>query len=266
MLRNDIPHPRKFSHVAVRLAVAAAVLWMAGAASGQDSPPPAEKGEVTGSGKFVPSGKAAAPPEDRDDAEAALLRALNVGKDGPDRLRIGLVTLDKAARTVSLPATLNQREGIVEYALVHENGKIHEALLRTKASPRDLHLALLLLGAKPVPPDGRADVAIRVSWESNGPALSLPLEHLVELTPDPGRAGGPMPAGPWLFSGSAFTAAGYQAEAEGSHISLIADPVATLNNPGKSRDRDDLHRPRTAVLPPADLPLTVTLRLSEPKP
>lgn len=258
-------------HFVVRLRMRVAPLVVATAGLGMigtswSQAPPSEKGEVTGAGKFVPTGKTAVAEEDRTEAEKALLRTLKIERDGPDLLRIGLVTLDKRRRTISLPATLNQREGIIEYALVHENGKVHEALLRTKASPRDLHVALLLLGAKPVPPDGQAKVIIRVSWETNGPAVTRPLEQLVELAPDPGTAGEVMPAGPWRFSGSVFTAAGYLAESEGSHISLIADPAAILNNPGKSRDRDDLHRPHAATLPPAEQPLTVTLHLSEPTP
>lgn len=265
MLQKRLPVVRFRMRVAT-LVVATAAFGVKGTAWGQNPPPPAEKGEVTDAGKFVPAGKNTVAEEDRTEVENTLLRTLKIERDGPDLLRIGLVTLDKGRRTISLPATLNQREGIVEYALVHENGKVHEALLRTKASPRDLHVALLLLGAKPVPLEGPAKVIIRVSWETNGPAVTHPLEQLIELASDPGTAGEVMPAGPWRFSGSVFTAAGYLAESEGSHISLIADPAATLNNPGKSRDRDDLHRPHAAFLPPAEQPLTVTLHLSEPTP
>ena len=41
--------------------------------------------------------------------------------------------------------TSNQRNGLIEYALVHESGKVHESLFRTKLRPQTLHTCLLLL-------------------------------------------------------------------------------------------------------------------------
>src|SRR5688572_10164813 len=62
---------------------------------------------------------------------------------------IGAVTLDKEQRSVNFPAAINQRTGIVEYAVVTTAGKTHESIFKTEAQPFHVHLAMLLLGARP---------------------------------------------------------------------------------------------------------------------
>ena len=68
---------------------------------------------------------------------------------GSKLYRVGDVTVDAKLDAVVFPAKVNQLVGLIEYALVTENGKIHESFLSTKVSPSDIHGALLLLGAKP---------------------------------------------------------------------------------------------------------------------
>ena len=60
-------------------------------------------------------------------------------------MQIGLVTFDPRSRQVRVPCTVNMTEGQIEYAVVNEKGKIHEALLCTKASPTDVNVACKLL-------------------------------------------------------------------------------------------------------------------------
>ena len=234
---------------------------------------PAGKGDTSDSGKFVPAGAAAGAPASRDEAEQRLREALHVEELSPGKFRIGRVTFDKSARTVSVPAKVNMRGGVLEYVLTTEAGKAHEALLTTTASPKDLHLACLLLGMKGGPVTGKAgsemtltpsgSVRITVSWETNGPPVVLPLAALLRLAAGgPESESTPMADGPWYYNGSRFYGAGgFAAEAEGSFISLIRDDAALLNYPGPSRDNDNTHVPNPAALPPAGAPVTVTLRL-----
>ena len=42
---------------------------------------------------------------------------------GEDKFRFGDVVIDKKNRILELNATSNQRNGLIEYALVHESGK-----------------------------------------------------------------------------------------------------------------------------------------------
>ena len=234
---------------------------------------PEGKGGTSESGKFVPAGVTTGVPTGRDEAEKNLRAALNVEELSPGKFRIGRVTFDKSARTVSLPAKVNLRGGVLEYALTTEAGKAHETLLTTTASPKDLHMACLLLGMKGGPVTGKAgsemtltpseSVRITVSWETNGPPVVRPLAALLRLAAGgPESESTPMEDGPWHYNGSRFYGAGgFAAEAEGSFISLIRDDAALLNYPGPSRDNDNTHVPNPTALPPAGAPVTVTLLL-----
>src|SRR5687768_4042498 len=66
----------------------------------------------------------------------------------PGMFEIGQVRLDKKARTVTLPAKLNMNSGDLEYLLVRPEGSVHESLLVSSVQPSEVHLAMLLLGAK----------------------------------------------------------------------------------------------------------------------
>lgn len=242
---------------------------------------PEGKGSATAAGKFVPAvseekekGKAVKPEE----AEKQLRTALKVEELGAGKYQIGKVKFDAGARTVSVPAKVNMRGGVIEYVLTTEAGKAHEAMLTTTASPRDVHLACLLLGMKAAAVTGEVHAAmtvpaaesvrIAVSWETNGPAKMVPLASLLQVAE--GGPDGPKSAqadGAWHYTGSVFSGSGqFAAEAEGSFISLIRDPAALLNNPDKTRDDDGLHVPNTANLPVAGTPVTVIFQLPAVKP
>ena len=66
------------------------------------------------------------------------------------RYAFGDVLLDREARTLELPGISNQVNGLVEYGLVHEGGKIHESLFRTNVRPQIIHAAFLLLKQQPI--------------------------------------------------------------------------------------------------------------------
>ena len=62
----------------------------------------------------------------------------------------GGVLINRRDTSLSFDVICNQTSGFVEYAMVHENGKLHESLFRTSISPRWIHACLLLLKAKPL--------------------------------------------------------------------------------------------------------------------
>lgn len=218
------------------------------------------------------------PGMSREEAEASLRKDLKIEKTPDGKLRLGLVELDKTTRAIRFPATVNMTSGTVEYALVATTGKSHEAMFTTGAVPRDIHLAMLLLGIQPAKftpsPDkgilvpATAAVEVSVGWETNGPPKTMTLAELTNVA----DATADKPATslktdrPWLYNGSRFNAAGFAATLEGSIISLIADEMALVNNAQSDRDNDDIHLPNTALLPPAGTPVTITLRPSAQKP
>ncbi|MEZ5989251.1 MAG: YdjY domain-containing protein [Planctomycetota bacterium] len=61
----------------------------------------------------------------------------------------GGVTIDFAAKTVSVEATVNTRDDYIEYILIGPRGKRHEGLFVTAAKPRLIHAAMIALGFKP---------------------------------------------------------------------------------------------------------------------
>lgn len=186
---------------------------------------------------------------------------------------MGLVTLDRKTKEIRIPAAVNMREGPVEYVLVGRNGKVHEAVLTTDAEPRDIHVAALLLGVKPQsdlgPPDsaavvrGQGAVVIRAEWERNGPTESVFLNETVNLSdPSTGKVSGTLPSGAWLYNGSRIEADGvFAATRHASIISIIRDDDALVNNPGASRDNDEIHTPNAAKLPEKGHPVRILLKV-----
>ncbi|MCP5528569.1 MAG: hypothetical protein H7A47_17400 [Verrucomicrobiales bacterium] len=186
---------------------------------------------------------------------------------------LGVVRVDARDRSFRFPVELNQRTGLIEYALVQQRGKTHESLFRTAAEPLHLHLAFLLLGGKPaysarLPVDilqalpGEA-VRIEVVWQEKEAPVVKPLEAFIVTTDNPA----PLAPGPWAYNGSMMLEQGLAAQAEGSIVSLYLDPSALINNPRPGRNDDELHRPNTAALPPDATPLEMVVRLiGKPQP
>ena len=212
------------------------------------------------------------PGMSREEAEASLRKDLKIEKTADGKLRLGAVELDKQTRAIRFPAAVNMTSGTVEYALVATTGKSHEAMFTTDAAPRDIHLAMLLLGIQPAKfapsPDkgllvpAAAAVEVSVGWETNGPPKNLPLASLMTVAdPSADKPAGELKAGrPWLYNGSRFNEAGFAATLEGSIISLIADEMALVNNSQSDRENDEIHLPNTAALPPAGTRVTITFR------
>lgn len=209
----------------------------------------------------------------REAAEASLRKDLKIEKLDSGKLRVGEVTLDPTSRSIRFSGKVNMREGAVEYALTTATGKTHESAFTTAASPRDVHLALLLLGVKPAPCGGNPDhvlavpaeaaVRVTVEWEIEGKLESHVIQELITLI-EP--AGTRLPDRFWLYNGSRFNDAGFAATLDGSIVSLIADDLALINNSGADRGDDKSHVPNTALLPATGTPVTVQITLSKPNP
>ena len=233
----------------------------AGETSPQSAPVDPRKGNVNESGKFEAKADAAVAAAAPD--PATRLAELGITAD-QEKVRVGIVELDRKTHTVSIPATVNMLEGAVEYFLVHENGKAHEAIFATRAKPEDIHVACLLAGWKPA--EKPVEIGIRVTWETNGPPRSLTAAELVAIAdghPN-ARDGRHIDEGPWHYTGSRIDAAGFAAAREGSIIALITDPAALVANPRPGRIDDTLHAPNRAQLPPKDHPVRILLRRVEP--
>lgn len=228
----------------------------------------------------LPKAGVAKPETPREDADAALRKDLKVEELAPGKLRIGEVILETASRSIRFPGVVNMHDGTVEYAVVTATGKRHEALFSTTATPRDIHLAMLLLGVKPSKcvetpekslkvPDG-SSVDLRVEWTSNGNGQNRPIRELITVarTSSQMKAAAKSQPSRWLYNGSRFNEAGFAASLEGSIVSLIADDLALINNAASDRADDEIHLPDPAVMPKTDTPVTLIFSLPpvSPKP
>ncbi len=216
----------------------------------RETPQEAEKvvegGKVTASGKFTPNAvppvKGPASVEELKNAAQGYIREL-----GPDELQIGSVKLNKQKRTISFPAKVAEKERPLEYALVHESGKTHEALLSTAAAIHDVHVAALLLDA-----NGQAPV-IEVTWRKHGGEAKVPLHELI------GMKDGTLD-GLWRYNGSVFIHGGFAASREGSLVALMNDPSALVNHPAAGAlMKDDVFFAQTAKLPPEGVQVTIVM-------
>lgn len=223
-----------------------------------------QQGNIDASGKFIPAHPADAPKAPAKSEDWTKHAAALIQKTGETTFSIGKIRCDRAARTISFPATVNAREGLIEYALVTTKGKVHEALLATDVSPLHLQMAALLLGWAPTGEAGKktVPVTIEVKRETNGPAKKVALEDLVALARESpeGKTGATLARGPWDYQGSVIEAGGFAAEREGSIIALISDPTALAANPRPGREDDTLHVANTSSLPPVAAPVTIEIR------
>ena len=221
--------------------------WRSGQAEEAES---AEKtvegGNVAASGKFtpnaVPAAKGPASADELKNAAQGYLREI-----GSDEMQIGSVRLSKRKRTISFPAKVAEKERPLEYALVHESGKTHEALLSTAAAIQDVHVAALLLDA-----NGQAPV-IEVTWRKHGGEAKVPLHEPI------GMKQGSLDA-VWRYNGSVFIHGGFAASREGSLVALMNDPSALVNHPAAGAlMKDDVFFAQTAKLPPDGVQVTVVM-------
>jgi len=192
--------------------------------------------------------------------------------------KIGKITVDKNARTVRFPATVQMAEGALEYLLVTEEGKTHESLFVTKVAPYQLHVAMLLLGAQPsqeikeLPPVQLTaaalnsapelkgdDVQILVSWNMEGTQRQVHAEEWVHNL----RTKTTMIPGPWLYTGSAIYQKRFIAQEEGSIVALITDATALINNPRPGHSDDSIWAVAKAGVPPINTPVEITFLLQK---
>jgi len=217
------------------------------------------------------AGTAAQPPAPSDFHEIA-----------PGILEYHGVRFDQKNHRVSFPAIVNQHQGLIEYLLVNEMGKVHESLLSTTIKPHDIHLALLLIGLKEelpaanpqatVPPMAidssylhaepklkGPPVQLTIDWMQNGVRKEVPAEDWV-FNLQTRRA---MAMGPWTYNGSLVQDGVFLADQEFSIVSVITDPTALVNNSRPGYDNDEIWQVREEAVPPENTPVEVTITLME---
>ncbi|SHK49271.1 hypothetical protein SAMN02745181_0009 [Rubritalea squalenifaciens DSM 18772] len=233
-----------------------------------------DQNQLSKSGKYLPNKpKEESKGEVQKDGETTSQKPV-VKSLGGGRYQIGKVILDKKNRAVHVPAEVNMTEGVVEYILVADSGKLHESVFSTSAKPADIHVACLLLGMKELPvaqwpksylqADKTSQVAVEIVWKSNGPLKRLPATECVLRTDserlDSGGVGG-LASGHWVYSGSNVRGGAFAASSEGSVISIIADDAALVNGLRPRNQDDTLYAANAKVLPNKNFKVEVVFKL-----
>ena len=194
------------------------------------------------------------------------------------RMRIGLVTFDPRSREIEIPARVNMTEGLLEFLLVHQNGKVHEALFVTDISATDLNIALKLLRYKAsrelylkVNRDGSLSSTFEDATEEERRESRLSIyvrsgegkeaveknvcdwiQHAVTAKP--------MPREPWVYGGSLFYEGKFVAETSGDLFAVFLTNSALGNYAGKDNQDDTVWLVRPKVVPPEGTGVTLLIR------
>jgi hypothetical protein len=203
----------------------------------------------------------------------------------PGIFEIGAIRLDKNEGALTFPAKVNMTDGLVEYLMVTPQGAVHESVLISDVEPQDVHMAMLLLGAKGMAAgqEGKAPeridaaflakapkltgdrILLSVRWkDKDGKELTAPAERwLVRkiFTPKKPAKLASAEDGPWLYTGSFIYENRFIAQVEGAVAALVTFPSALINNPRTGSNDDHVWFVKTEAVPPAGTPVEFTIKL-----
>ncbi len=203
----------------------------------------------------------------------------------PGIFQVGAVRLDKNMRTVTFPAKVQMDDGLLEYLLVTPQGPVHESLLVSEAAPQDVHMAMLLLGAKSMaqpqpgkePPRIDAEylakapkltgdrIFLRVKWtDKSGKEQTAPPERWIErkiFAPKKETKSVTAEDGPWLYTGSYFYENRFIAQMDGTFAAMVTFPGALINNPRTGSNDDHVWFVKQDAVPPVGTPVEFSIKL-----
>jgi hypothetical protein len=204
-------------------------------------------------------------------AESNQSRMPSLKKIGEDKFRFGEVMIDQKNRILEFNATSNQRNGLIEYALVHESGKTHEALFRTKVRPQIFHACFLLFrhpredrffenlwSQKPKKLDmSKSRIRTEVKWDENGSTYQKSLEELAFNSKNQKS----LKQNAFIFTGSKKIEGTYLAELSGSMIAVYADEEAVINSSDHDSNNDDVWLANEKQMPELETPVRIRFLL-----
>jgi len=192
-------------------------------------------------------------------------------------LRIGEITADPKTREIRIHTKVNLDDELLEFVLVHQDGKIHESLLTTTASPLHLNLAFKLLrytaspelyviqhepgvssGEFPVVPEetkAAARIKIEVEWRDGERIRKVPVNDWIQHS----VKGSAMPPGPWVYGGSSVYQGTYLPESSGDMIAIFLSNSSIINYPGNDNHDDTVWWPYPKRVPEPGTDVTLLI-------
>jgi len=196
--------------------------------------------------------------------------------------QLGEITIDTKQRTMSFSATTEITENLLEYILVNPEGKVHESLFITKASPTNLNVAFKLLGYQEnkslfrefvdgLPTESFQEASdeqkkqsffkINVSWTD--PETKKKHTHNINELVINNQTDTPLGTaeskGKWSYGGSFIYNGKYVAELNRDIIAVFTDRGAVANFTGKGREDDTLWYPHKEKTPAYGTQVTLTI-------
>lgn len=198
------------------------------------------------------------------------------------RMKFGDIIFDPKTRQVRVPCSINMNEGLLEFAVVHENGKIHESLLITKCNPLHINVVMKLLryvaseelyaierepgvltGKFPEVPEATkkaARVALKIEWQKDGKTHTVSMADCImhaETTQ-------PMTQEPWVYGGSMVYEGAFLAEQTGDIASIFVSRGSLILYPGKQNDNDEVWLANPKRLPAQGTNVTFIIEPHQP--
>lgn len=186
--------------------------------------------------------------------------------------RIGEITVDTAAKTLTISGTVNEVPTLEFVANTMNGAKAYESAMTLKTNAVTFNAALLVLGLDPARSKASAQqfdkaapegdpVDITVTWNVGGKTRTEPIEELLYDQ----RTKQTLRKGAWVYTGSTFYDTGehrfYLAEQDGVLIGFMHGPQSIIDNPRA----DALNGYGFFILNPnlglkQDTPITVTVK------
>jgi hypothetical protein len=201
----------------------------------------------------------------------------SVKKIDDNRYDISGIIIDQKLCEIRFPAKVNMPEGLLEFIVVHINGKLHESLLLTEISPTKLNLAFTLLRYSPsrelyaLPNDrggesndypdvpaatkAAARIKIEVEWKDGDALKRFPINDWVQHTTTTLA----MPPGPWVYGGSEFRDGKYAPEISGDIAAVFLSGSSIINYPGADNRDDTVWIAFPKRVPPEGTDVTVII-------
>ncbi len=217
-------------------------------------------------------------PSSTDAPEVKPAEMPEITKIGKTLFRMGEIEFDAKTKEIFIPSVVNKREGgPIEYLLVHENGKVHEAILTTTASPLHLQVVTKLLKHKSgfgnvfdpmlaaqeqvgTDADNGVTFSVLARWTPRGEADAKEKEQDLSEWIIDGENGEPVKPEPWTLTGSTVNEGAYMADVEGSIIAVYLDPVGILNMTRKGAHIDERWGANGNAIPEVGQKVTVVLK------
>ena len=168
-------------------------------------------------------------------AAAPALPTTRPGDEG----KLKFIHLDVENKRIRMDCEAVNPEERLEFLVCVTGTKDYESLLRSRAKPSHLHLALLMLGLESgepthfsnsenrwIPPRGPA-LNVSCEWEMDGKTVAMPAYSMLRSV----KTKKPMPPAQWVFVGSRLQDGDYAADVMGYLITLVNFEYTVIKYP-----------------------------------